>query len=213
MDTRDVALKVKGLDDSGEFTGYAAVYDERDQQDDVILKGAFKQAVASQGNGYPLLWAHQQSTPVGIARVEDSPSALIVHGSIDRADPDGERTYNRVKKGYVKGISIGFTLPRGENKTAFSNGVRYLKEVTLHEISLVSVPAQAGARVVSVKCLADVRSVLRDLEAGDCDSSVLTDLKAIDGELKRLLARSGPADCDASVLRELRQFAEQMRRP
>jgi HK97 family phage prohead protease len=210
MDTRDFALKVKALEDSGSFSGFASSYgDPPDYVGDVIEPGAFKQAIAQQGRGYPLLWAHQQSEPVGIARISDSQSGLVVDGELLLDDPAAVRAHRHLKAGSIKGLSIGFTVPRGQGKSSYrDDGVRVLREVHLHEISLVAVPANPRATVTSVKTLGDVRHVLTSLRDGDVDDDELSELDAIDRELKRLLVAHDPAEkANAEALRELQGLA------
>jgi HK97 family phage prohead protease len=208
MEQTDVALKIKGLDEKGVFTGYAAVYDVRDYQDDVIHPGAFAKAIAEQAAGYPLLWSHQQAEPIGLAKLQDSTSALVVTGSIDLEDPAGERAYGRVKKGLARGLSIGFTIPRGQDKVSFENGVRHIRELRLHEVSLVTIPAQKEARVVSVKSLGDVRHVLQELQTAEPDADTAAELLEIERSIKSLLSKHTPADkADPALIAELKKLA------
>jgi HK97 family phage prohead protease len=83
MLTRDFPLKLKAFEDSGAFTGYASTYgDPPDLVGDVIEPGAFRQTIASQGKGLPLLWAHDTAEPVGIVQAEDAKDGLMVHGRL-----------------------------------------------------------------------------------------------------------------------------------
>jgi HK97 family phage prohead protease len=198
MLTRDFSLKVKALDNSGTFTGYASTYGgPPDMVGDVIEPNAFKQAIASQGNGYPLLWAHKQDEPLGLARVSDSATGLVVSGSLLLSDPAAQRAYEHLKNGSIKAMSIGYTLPQGEGKVSYNDdGTRTLKEVHLHEISLVAVPANPRAQVVTVKSLAQIETVLRSYRPGDVTGDTLTQLKGIDAALKTLLKKDGLCECD-----------------
>ena len=53
---------------------------------------AFKQAIMQQGKGFPLLWSHMQSEPIGLGRVEDAKDGLVVHGSLLMSDPEDVRS-------------------------------------------------------------------------------------------------------------------------
>ena len=67
--TRDYSLKVKALDSSGTFTGYCSTYGgPPDLVGDVIEPNAFAASIASQGDGYPLLFGHSQLEPLGASQ-------------------------------------------------------------------------------------------------------------------------------------------------
>ena len=104
MFTRDFSLRVKGLDNSGSFTGYASTYGgPPDLAGDVIEPGAYRQAIASQGNGYPLLWSHRTDEPIGLARISDSPTGLVTEGQLLLSDPQASRVWGFIKNQIVKG--------------------------------------------------------------------------------------------------------------
>jgi HK97 family phage prohead protease len=188
MYTQDFQLKVKALDDTGTFTGYGSTYGgDPDWTGDVIEPGAYAQSIKQQGNGYPLLWSHDQASPIGIAKISDDPKGLIVHGSLLLEDPAAKRAHMHLKAGTIKGLSIGYTLPYGTGKITYGDdGTRTLKEIHLHELSLVAVPANPRATVTSVKSLSDVERVLRGLR-DTSEPEVIAQLRSIDMQLKRLL--------------------------
>ena len=207
---RDFSLKVKALTEAGSFMGYAATYDTVDLQQDSIQRGAFNQAVNSQpAEGYVLLWSHKQDEPVGTAKIEDSRTGLIVKGQLDLEDPDGLRAYRRVKKGIIRALSIGYTVD--DSKMIFRDGVRYIKELMLHELSLVAVGAQQGAVISSVKSLADVQNVLHGLDVSAVGPDVLRELKEISTAVKALTDRDGAEARDEILLRELKDLAAALR--
>ncbi|HTF69707.1 MAG TPA: HK97 family phage prohead protease [Edaphobacter sp.] len=208
MLTRDFNLKVKGFDQTGSFTGYASTYNGVDLHGDTILAGAFKQAIASQGNGFPLLWSHQPSEPLGLAKISDSAAGLVVDGSMVMVDPAAQRAYAHLKAGSIKGLSIGYTLPsESSGKTTYNaDGTRTIREIKLYEVSLVAIPADPRAIVTSVKSLSQVESLLRGVRPGDLDAVLMEQLRGIDAELKRLLI----ADDDSEGRVQVEQAAEEL---
>jgi HK97 family phage prohead protease len=196
--TRDFVLKLKGApDDSGAFEGLASPYgDPPDLMGDVIEPGAYRQSIAQQGKGYPLLWAHQDDSPLGLARVEDSKAGLLVHGSLVMEDPAAVKALAHLRKGSVRGISIGYQIPKGADKVAYrDDGARVLKEVHLFEISLCAIAAAPRAQVTSVKSLGDVRHVLPSMRGGvkADDRAALLEIKTA---LKDLLGDGGLCECE-----------------
>jgi HK97 family phage prohead protease len=197
MLTRDFPLRLKGLDQSGSFTGYGSTYGApADLTGDIVLPGAFAQSIAQQGAGYPLLWSHKQDEPLGIAKVSDSASGLVVNGTLLMSDSGALRAHAFLKAGVIKGMSIGYSLPRGDGKVTYSDdGTRTLKEVHLHEISLVAVPANPRAQVVSVKSIGQIQDVLRGVKPADVNDAVLVQLRGVSAELKRLFAKNEECAC------------------
>jgi HK97 family phage prohead protease len=208
MQTLDFAFNTKALSEEGAFTGKAAVYGELDLTGDIIETGAFKHAIAQQGDGYPLLWAHRQDEPVGIARIEDSANALIVKGQLLMSDPTAMRAYDHLRARTIKGLSIGFQIPTGNGRVIFrDDGVRILKEIRLLEISLVAVPAQPKAQVTEVKSLGDVRLLLKGIKAAEPEA--IGELSEIAAELKRLLAKhTGEAETAVATREMITQVKE-----
>jgi len=211
MEVKDFQFSIKGIDDAGVFTGLAAIYGVEDLQGDIIERGAFSRAIAQQGAGFPLLWAHKQDVPIGLAKLSDSERGPTVHGTIDREDPDGQTAYRRVKSGVVKGLSIGFTIP---NPTAvkYRESVRHLSEIKLHEISLVSVPAQPGAQVLEVRSLGDAARVLGGFDAERMGAAEISALRMIEKHLARLLPADPSAAVYPALLADLRGLAKELRR-
>lgn len=211
MEIKDYTLKLKsGIDDTGRFTGFAAIYGEVDLQGDVIEKSAFKRAISQQGGGFPLLAAHRQETPIGIASLEDSERGPLVHGAIDLQDPDGAVWYRRVKNGLVRGLSIGFSVANPDT-IAYIGGVRHIKELRLHEISLVSVPAQPGALITSVKSLADAVRVIDSLPA-DLDERMMRELRGLQAAIQKRMGMDTSQAIDTALLADLKALALDLRR-
>lgn len=202
MQTKDFTLKVKALDESaGTFTGLASTYGgPPDLQGDVIERGAYAKAISSQGPGLPLLFAHQQDQPLGVVKISDSPAGLIALGSLVMKDPLAQRIYAHLLAGSIRAMSIGFTLPpESSGKVLYgADGVRTIKEVFLHEVSLVACPANPAAIVTSIKSLAQVERLLSGIKHGDVsgDVALAAQLRSIDAALKSLLRKNTLCDCN-----------------
>ena len=79
------------------------------------------------------------------------------------------------------------------------DGSRTLKEVHLHEVSLVAVPANPRAQVVTVKSLAQVETMLRTLRPGSVTAADIEQLRSIDLTLKTLLRKNTLCDCNCEA--------------
>lgn len=145
MDNKELVLELKGtLADDGTFEGIASVYGNVDSQGDRIEAGAFAE---QDGARVPLLWSHKRDEPVGIGTLEDSPAGVLIKGKLDLDTEAGREAYSRVKKGIVRGLSIGLQLIQH----AYDGAVRVIRKGAIREVSLVLFPANPEARVLAVK--------------------------------------------------------------
>ena len=155
---RDFALEIKAVTEQGTFSGIASTYGNVDEGGDAIAPGAFTNSLQKRGTQRPLLWSHDMSNPVGLVDLTDSAQGLLVAGSLDLDTTVGKDAYSRLKKGIVKGLSIGYRTIAD----AMVQTTRLLKEIDLYEVSLVVVPMNAKARVTAVK---SGIGTIRDFEA------------------------------------------------
>ena len=139
------------VDADGTVEGYASLFGEIDQARDMVMRGAFSATLATRGvQRIPMLFQHDPAEPVGVwlELVEDF-RGLRARG---RLIPDVTRARELialVKAGAVDGLSIGFRTVKGRVDPA--SRVRKIHELELWEISIVTFPLLAGARVRAVK--------------------------------------------------------------
>lgn len=152
--TFDFQLKeVDPGDAKGEFTGFAAVYGNKDHQGDIIEAGAFTRTLNSLDSEIPLLWQHDVTRPIGIGKLEDHSKGLKIHGYLNLGVKVAQEAYELMKpragfkRGIIRGLSIGYDVV----KDAIEEGVRKLKEIKLWEVSLVTFPANGRALISDVK--------------------------------------------------------------
>lgn len=145
---------------TGTLEGFASVYGNVDQGGDVVERGAFTKTLSESGRRVPMLWQHDHSMPIGKIRLEDSEKGLMAYGELDLDIPEGQRAYSGLSKGYVKGLSIGYSTVRSKMRP---DGVRQLLEVKLWEVSVVTFPMNELATVATTKSSDedDVVSLLR----------------------------------------------------
>ncbi len=149
-------LALNGLNEAGVFHGYASVFHTRDNQQDIVLPGAFKHALA---RDIKLLWQHDVREPIGVIdELKEDTHGLFVRGRLLMDVGRGREAYALLKSGAINGLSIGYTARESEYDT---HGVRYLKDVDLWEVSLVTFPAHPQAGVTFVKSLP---ATLREFE-------------------------------------------------
>ena len=200
-------LKLLATDQgAGSFAGLAATFGPMpDRQGDVILPGAFDATLtawSARGYGIPLLWQHDQSQPIGaISAASAAADGLRVGGQVVTTTPGGAHAHALALAGSLS-MSIGYTVPPGGAKMI--GGVRHLSAVDLHEISLVSVPANPDARITSIKSAAQCDTI-REFETLVRDALGLSsrDAKAVASKAWPVLQRDA-----ASLHREGERRAE-----
>jgi len=149
-----LVLKRASITETGEFSGYASTWHkEPDAVGDIIEKGAFAEAIAyheRNGTMPGLLWGHDHKEPVGrwLKFIEDEHGLLGI-GKLSLGTTRGKEAHTLLKDNALS-LSIGFTIKSGGSVT--KNGIRIIKNVSrLHEVSLVSVPANGHAKITGVK--------------------------------------------------------------
>ncbi len=154
---KQVQFEIKSIGEDGTFVGLASTYGNTDLGGDVVLPGAFTKTLAEKRGQVPLLMAHNQSAPIGLATLTDSPQGLMVRGELV-LDADGAKSaYALLKKGVIRGLSIGYDTV----KSVMAGGVRQLSELKLWEISLTPFPMNEMATVSSVKSEHDGEEQIR----------------------------------------------------
>jgi uncharacterized protein len=138
---------------TGRITGYASLFNVADDTGDIVEKGAFAASLLKKGvGGIKMLWQHDPAEPIGtwLHIVEDD-YGLKVTGQICQETQRGRDCRALLLSGACDGLSIGFKTARSRKNSRSPH--RYLAEVDLWEISLVTFPALKGARISSVKSL------------------------------------------------------------
>jgi HK97 family phage prohead protease len=144
------ALKRAAAD--GSFAGYASVFGVTDGQGDRVAVGAFRDSLARWREGGhlpPFLWQHDMAEPIGRFDlvVEDS-HGLRVEGRLALDTSRGREAQALLRLGALDGLSIGYSTIAAK---AAGDGSRLLTALELHEISLVTLPANEAARIAWVK--------------------------------------------------------------
>jgi uncharacterized protein len=126
--------------------GYASRFYESDLNDDVVAKGAFKGSLMRTGvQGVKMFYQHDFKTPIGIwDDLYENALGLFVSGRILDVSPTSRLVANLVRAGILDGLSIGFRTLKARK----SQNLRILTEIELWEISLVTFPMLATARLV-----------------------------------------------------------------
>jgi HK97 family phage prohead protease len=183
MERKTFRFEVKALDEAkGEFSGLAAAYRKTpDKTKDIIRPGAFKKTI-SENPQVPSLYMHDINLPIGVVSLTDSPEGLHVKGTLVRGIQKAEEVLLLMKAGIIKTLSIGYDTIQREYK----DGVRYLTEVKVGEVSVVigDLAADDLAIITSVKtdqALQTEPQSTQELEAANLESALATLQATADG--------------------------------
>ena len=128
--------------------GYASVFGVVDKVGDIVCKGAFARCLNKGGSEWPkLLWQHDLRNPIGrILELREDDVGLWVKCEIFTEVSSGKDAMVLVKQKVVDSFSIGFVPVIAKKR----GGIRYLYQVKLYEISLVTLAAQEKALIQNV---------------------------------------------------------------
>jgi len=164
IETRANHVELRAEGDGRTFSGYASVFNEPSLPlpfTEIVKPGAFKRSLQSR-NRMMLLWNHDTSNPLASTRngslvlTEDS-KGLFVTATLPNTTL-GNDVAELVRSGVIDAMSFGFSVRK--DSWSQDGNTRYLEDVSLSEVSLVSTPAyEQTSGTVSV------RSEVRDIDA------------------------------------------------
>jgi HK97 family phage prohead protease len=127
----------------------------------------------------PLLWQHNSREPVGhVTDADIGKDGITVVARIMRFAEPGrlkdrlDEAWQSVKIGLVQGLSIGF-MATERSYIDGTSSIRFLKW-NWHELSLVTIPANAEASITTVRSLCDTAaSGLQSNPSGASDTKII----------------------------------------
>jgi len=145
-------------DDCWTFSGYAAVFNNRDQGGDIIVPGAFKRTLVDDGLPELHVLHKHQGEPVGtITDAWEDSKGLRVEGVLPKDSLKARETYALLKprgkhgaRAY-KGMSIGYWAVKSREGKHGGAETRFLEELKLKEASFVKDPMNRLAVVDQLK--------------------------------------------------------------
>ncbi|MDR1982792.1 MAG: HK97 family phage prohead protease [Holosporaceae bacterium] len=144
-------LHLKSISEDGEISGYASVFNVVDGYGDIVMKGAFTNAVeifAAGGKKPKLLWQHDVNYPIGVINeIFEDNYGLFVKARLLLEIPKAQEVYFLLKNKAIDGFSIGYKV----KNNYFKNNKQYLTDINLLEVSIVTFPACESATVEDVK--------------------------------------------------------------
>jgi HK97 family phage prohead protease len=149
--THDTPRSHASITPDGTVEGYASLFGEIDQARDMVMPGAFDASLRRRPvRRVPMLFQHDPAEPIGVwLELYEDFRGLFARGRLIPEVVRARELYALLKAGTADGLSIGFRTVNGrlDPKTR----VRKLYAIDLWEISIVTFPLLAEARIRAVK--------------------------------------------------------------
>lgn len=139
-------LTIKGIDEEQRIITGLASTPSADSDGDIVEPRGAKFTLP-----LPLLSQHDRHSPIGqvvAARLTDKGIEIEARIAKDSGLDYVEKAWRQIKAGLVRGLSIGFRPIKYE--PIKGSGMRFL-EWAWHELSAVTIPANAEASIVAIK--------------------------------------------------------------
>jgi len=116
-----------------------------DRVKDIVEPKAFEKTMNTFMKIATLLFNHDLNQPIGtVIGYKITDKGLWIRAKIGQGFEPADTVWKMIEQGIVKTFSIGFSIPEGGEEWT-KDGIRVIKELDLHEISVVTVPANHEA--------------------------------------------------------------------
>lgn len=160
--TKAFGVEIKEFNpDSRTISGYGAVFGNKDKVNDILVKGCFEKSIRERGpesnanDKIIFLWMHDMNEPIGrITKLEEDEKGLYFEAVLDDIDR-GNQALKQLESGTLNQFSIGFRYVWEKCEYDQSLDAFIVKEVVLHEISVVSIGANGETEYLGLKSMND----------------------------------------------------------
>ena len=182
-------FELESADESGEFSGYAAVFGNKDSGGDIIEKGAFSKTIREDFDRIKILSQHTDcELPIGKPlELREDDKGLFIRGKISDT-AKGRDIQTLMKDGVLNELSIGYDAV--EFNYDSEQGARRLKEIKLWEVSIVTWAMNDQAKIDEVKSL--VEGLRTEVKTGKITRARLDALKPFIAVVRELADILGP---------------------
>lgn len=138
-------------------SGYLASFNTKDNDKDVILKGAFAKSINERGvnsntsRKIAYLWQHDMHNPIGrFTELKEDDYGLYFEAEVDNI-PLGDRVLEQYKSGTLNQHSIGFQYVKDKIDYSEKEDSFFVKEVNLFEGSVVTMGCNENTPFLGMK--------------------------------------------------------------
>ncbi|MFI5396589.1 MAG: HK97 family phage prohead protease [Candidatus Binatia bacterium] len=163
-----VLFETAAVAGDGSFEGNACAYGTlvRVNMPSVFEPGSFTESLQIDGSRVRILWSHDDARPIGkTVRLRDSAAALQIEGKLSDT-ADGRMALQLIRDGVCTDLSIGYEVvrsvfvPVSDMGAAFCehyaldlagcDQIRRIQQARLYECSIVTLGANAAAKITAV---------------------------------------------------------------
>jgi len=149
-ESKNIDIELK--DDSGQVEAVFSLFNSLDSDGDVVVPGAVKSGFKN--NQVPMVWSHKLDMPIGKGTIAQDDDKAVFKGEFFMDTESGKEAYNLVKNmGDMQQWSFGYKVNDSEYAKADDNSTnaRYLKDLTVYEVSPVLVGANQDTYTLAIK--------------------------------------------------------------
>ena len=140
---------------AGIIKGYGSYFGNKDSDNDIIMKGAYKKTIAENGERVKYLYQHDMNQPIGkMTELYEDDKGLVFVAEIAKTQL-GKDVVELMKSGVITENSVGIMPMQKKNKGDY----REITEVKLYEISAVTLAANDQAKILDVKGNVDIEKL------------------------------------------------------
>ena len=151
VERKFAGVQLADIEPDGAFSGYASLFGKVDMARDAVESGAFRQSLRLRGPEHVrMLYQHDPNQPIGRwTEIREDAQGLFVRGRLTPGVAKAREVLQLMRAGALDGLSIGFRTVRAKKDP--QAGVRRILEADLWEISVITFPMLAEARIHHVK--------------------------------------------------------------
>ena len=149
-ESKNIDIELK--DDSGQVEAVFSLFNSLDSDGDVVVPGAVKSGFKN--NQVPMVWSHKWDMPIGKGIISQDDDKAVFKGEFFMDTESGKEAYNLVKNmGDMQQWSFGYKVNDSEFAKSDDNSTnaRYLKDLTVYEVSPVLVGANQDTYTLAIK--------------------------------------------------------------
>ena len=150
---KNIDLEFKA-EEEGKVSAVFSVFNTLDSDGDVVVEDAIKSGFKS--GSVPMVWAHKWDMPIGKGSIKQDKDKATFEGEFFMDTESGKEAYNLVKAmGDLQQWSFGYRVNDSE-RGKFKKGdneldARYLKDLSVYEVSPVLVGANQETYTMAIK--------------------------------------------------------------
>lgn len=163
------AKEVNYDNESRTISGYAAIFGNKDKAGDILIKGCFSKSIQDRGpesaanDKIIMLWMHNMNEPIGrITVLNEDDKGLYFEAIIDDV-PRGNQAIKQLESGTLNQFSIGYQYVWENCEYDAEKDAFIVKEVKLHEISVVSIGCNGETEYLGLKTVENAERVYEEL--------------------------------------------------